>query len=162
MRYSTTSVLLFYYLMAWKYIGSAQFCKQNKPVSSRRKSANVQYSMVSVYQHLSALQELFLKHPNQFTLSKIIQQQPLTTPPHNQKVLFYFDMSNVKIDTADVISLGICTVHYCKLLSDLIGENREKNNPPQTAWCFKIQWQDSSTWNKGKKNPHTAALFPFP
>lgn len=102
--------------------------------------------MVSVRQHGSALQEHFLKHPNQFTLSKRMQQQLLTTPPNNQKVLVYFDMSNVKIDTAYVISIGICSVPYCKLLPDLIGENRKKKTKPalhQTPPCFKTERQDS-------------------
>lgn len=41
-------------------------------------------------------------------------------------------MSNIKIDAADAISLGICSVPYCKLLPDLTGKNRGKK--PKTPY----------------------------
>lgn len=75
---------------------SAQFCKQSKPVPSRRKTADVQKPMMSICQHGSALQEHFLKHPNHFSWSKIIQQKSLTTPPNKEKTLIYLSYDKME------------------------------------------------------------------
>lgn len=79
--------------MAWIYI---TLCKQSKPVPSRRKTADVQKPMMSIWQHEPTLQEHFLKHPNHFSWSKIIQQKSLTTPPKKEEILTYFSFEKME------------------------------------------------------------------
>lgn len=117
------SVGFFYYLMAWTYIMSEQFCKQIKLVPSRRKTADVQNSIMSICQHRPALQEHFLKHPNQFSPSKRIQQKSLTTPPNKEKILIYLsfekDGDSVIEQNSDSVSRGECKpktwLYWCAL-----------------------------------------------